>query len=419
MNQRFLSLLAAAAAVATTPAQADPASVAGSINTFGLDLHRRLAAGGGNLVTSPWSIESALAMTYAGASGKTKKQMATVLHFPDDEAAMHEGFAGLAADLKALADRSQARIKEGRKSGGPATPLQINVANRLFGQDGYPFEKPFLTLTASTYDAPLQLMDFKTSPERERGKINAWVGEQTKDRIKELIPPGVIDSDTRLVLANAVYVKAAWAEEFRVESKAPFFVDGSRKIDLPGLVNEADYGYAPIPGGVAVTVPYADGGLHFVLLIPDARDGLAALEKNLTPSTLAAAATATARPILLHFPSFKLEPGRVMLADHLTAMGMPAAFDSPAGSADFSRLAPRKPDDYLFISEVIHQAFIAVDQHGTEAAAATAVVMPRATALPVEKPKPLEIRVDRPFAFALQHAATGACLFLGRVTDPR
>jgi serpin B len=168
-----------------------------------------------------------------------------------------------------------------------------------------------------------------------------------------------------------------------------------------------------------VTVPYADAGLQFVLFVPSAKDGLPALEKRLTAELLTKTAQAEGRDILLHFPKFKLEPGRVLLSENLIAMGMPSAFNRPAGSADFSGIAPRKPDDYLYISQVIHQAFIAVDQHGTEAAAATAVVMPRAYSAIREKPQPLEIRVDRPFAFAIQHQASGACLFLGRVTDPR
>jgi serpin B len=140
---------------------------------------------------------------------------------------------------------------------------------------------------------------------------------------------------------------------------------------------------------------------------------------ELPPITVAAAAKAATREVALHFPKFKLEPDRVMLAEELIKMGMSTAFDRPPGSADFSVMAPRKPDDYLSISHVIHKAFIAVDKDGTEAAAATAVVMTRALSMPVERPKPLEVRIDRPFAFAIQHVASGACLFLGRVSDPR
>lgn len=415
--KRLLTLLFGLTSLAT--ATADPRVVATSINTFGLDLHRRLAVEGGNLVTSPWSIESALAMTWAGAANQTKTEMQTVLRLPEDEAAVHAGFASLAADLAALAQKSQDRVKAARKGGGPATALEINAANRLFGDRGYPFEKPFLSLTEKSYGAPLEALDFRKSPEAARLRINGWVASRTKDRIPELIPGGVIDKDTRLVLTNAIYLKAPWAEEFREEPNVPFFVNGTQAVKVAGLVREDRFGYQKLPGGAAVTIPYAGGGLQFVLFVPSAKDGLSSLEKKLTPELLAKTAQAEIRDILLHFPKFKLEPGRVLLSENLIAMGMPSAFNRPPGSADFSGIAPRKPDDYLCISQVIHQAFIAVDQHGTEAAAATAVVMPRVLSAPLEKPKPLEIRVDRPFAFAIQHQASGACLFLGRVTDPQ
>jgi serpin B len=413
------SLLIPLLAAAVSSAPANPAPSGNSINAFGLDLHHQIAAAGGNLVTSPWSIQTALAMTWAGADGKTKAEMAKVLHFGDDEAAVHEGLAGIAADLRALAGKSQERVNAAKKHGGSLTPLEINAANRLFGQEGYPFKKAFLTVTESTYGAPLELLNFGKSPEAARTKINNWVETQTKDRIKELIPTGIIDGDTRLVLTNAVYLKAPWAEEFGEEPAAPFYVNGSDAVKVSGLVQRDRYGYMPIPGGAAVTVPYAERGLQFVILLPDERNGLAAMEKKLTAKVLTATAQAPGREVVLHFPKFKLEPERVMLAEKLVEMGMPTAFDRPEGSADFSRMAPRKPNDYLCISHVIHKAFIAVDKYGTEAAAATAVVMPRVTAAPVEPEKPLEVRVDRPFAFAIQHVASGACLFLGRVTDPR
>jgi serpin B len=299
--------------------------------------------------------------------------------------------------------------------------LEINAANRLFGQDGYPFEKPFLDLVTNTYNSPLEIMDFKGAAERSRQRINDWVADQTKDRIRDLIPPGIIDEYTRLVLTNAIYMKAAWAGEFRDEADAPFFVDGTDEVKVPGLVRQQSYGYREIPGGAVVAVPYADGGLQFLLMIPDERGGLAELEENLTPQILREAANLDTRDIRLHFPQFKLEPNSVRLAEHLVAMGMPTAFDKPQKSADFSRMAPRNPDanDYLYISEVVHKAFIAVDKYGTEAAAATAVIMPEPTSARIEREEPLEIRVDRPFAFAVQHRDSGACLFIGRVTDPR
>lgn len=405
--------------LAALPLHADSSAAADSINSFGIDLHRRLAAKGGNLVTSPWSIETALAMTYAGADGKTKEEMAKVLHFADSEDAVHQGFADLAADLAALRQKSVKQAQQAKKHGGPTTPLELHSANRLFGQQGYPFEKSFLRLVDKIYGAPLELVDFEKAADQQRKRINAWVEDQTKARIKDLIPAGLLDRETRLVLTNAVYLKAAWAEAFREEPKFEFHADGKTPVKVTGLTRTDSFGHTKIPGGSAVTIPYIGGGLQFVILVPDERNGLAALEKQLTPQILGAATKATPRELLLHFPKFKLEPDRVMLADELIKMGMPTAFDRPPGSADFSVMAPRKPEDYLFISHVIHKAFIAVDKHGTEAAAATAVVMARLAAEPVERPKPLEVRVDHPFAFAIQHVASGACLFLGRVSDPR
>ena len=402
---------------ALASAHADTLGIGSGINSFGLDLHRRLAAEGGNVVTSPWSISSALAMTYGGASGGTREEMRTVLHLPAE--GVPEGFAAIRLDLEELAQRSQARADEVKRFGGVSTPMVIQTANRLFGDERYPFEKAFLALTRDSYGAPLEVVNFRKASEEARGSINGWVASRTKDRIRELIPAGAVDADTRLVLANAIYLKAAWESEFRDEPDAPFFAGGREAVKVPGLMREGQFGYQIVPGGAAVTIPYAGGGLHFVLFIPDEREGLTALEKQLTPELLSAISQTARREITLHFPRFKLEPGRVMLAKNLSAMGMPSAFDVPRGSADFSGIARRQPNDYLYISQVIHQAFIAVDKHGTEAAAATAVVMPRSTSMPAKKPEPLVIRVDRPFAFAIQHQGSAACLFLGRVTDPR
>jgi len=394
---------------------ADVPAAAKSINRFGLDLHLRLAAEGGNSVISPWSIESALGMTYAGAEGKTKEEMAKVLHFGDDEATVHAGFTAIADHLDELAAASRKQVEDPDREGGPNTPLEIVVANRLFGQDGHAFKEPFLALVEENYGAPLEIMDFIKAADPSRQKINQWVEAKTKERIKDLIPDKAINEDTRLVIANAIYLKATWAEEFTEEPEAPFFIDGKNEVKVPGLVKTRYFGYLKVPGGVMVSVPYADGGLQFLLMIPDEREGLAAFEKSLNAELIANATELPRQQIHLRFPQFKLEPESVMLREHLTAMGMPSAFDQPEGSADFSRMAPRTPDDYLYISDVAHKAFIAVDKYGTEAAAATAVIMFGVTSV---QPDPLEVRVDRPFAFAVQHVQSGACLFLGRVTNP-
>lgn len=406
-------------AATLTSAIADPSFVAGSINRFGLELHNRIVTDGKNCVTSPWSISSALAMTYAGSAGETRAEMARTLHFGDDEPLVHAGIAAIAKDLAEIAQASRERVDDPDRRGGPNTPIDIIAANRLFGQQGQAFEQPFLDLLAKTYAAPLEQVDFIGETEAARTRINGWVEEQTRDRIKDLIPAGALNEDTRLVLTNAIYMKAPWADEFAEEAEQSFFVNGTAETKLPGLIRRGSYGHRAIPGSQIVSVPYDGGGLQFLLVIPDARDGLADLEKNLDPSLLGDAAQLESRDIILRFPKFKLEPDRVMLAQQLQNMGMPTAFDKPEGSADFSRMAPRRPDDYLHIDEVVHKAFIEVNQYGTEAAAATAVIMMRATSIEIEPEEPLDIRVDRPFLFAVQHVASGACLFLGRVTDPR
>lgn len=397
--------------IALCTVNAEPKPNGHGINTFGLELHQRLAKEGGNIVASPWSIQSALAMTYAGAAGQTQKEMAATLHFGEDEKALHAKFAAIAEDLSNLVKNSTKMVEQSKQHGGSRTPLEITTANRLFGQGDVSFEKPFLDLLNKTYAAPLETMDFKAAPDPSRIKINDWIAEQTKDRIKDLIPQGAISSDTRLVLANAIYLKAAWQSEFHKENDAPFFVDGKEAVKVPGVVNQRQYGYLKIPGGAIVSVPYADQGLQFLIMVPDEKEGLAGMETTLTADLLQQATNAAQREIILRFPKFKLTPASIALAGHLTAMGMPSAFSE--GTADFSRMASEE----LQISEVVHKGFIAVDEYGTEAAAATAVMM-RATGMS-EPEKPLEVRVDRPFAFAIQHTKSGACLFLGRVTDPR
>jgi serpin B len=412
LTHAFLGM-AALSATAT----ADTAAVALSINAFGLDLHRVLAKDGGNCLASPWSIESALAMTFVGAAGQTKDEMAKVLHFPVDEAALHAGFAAIAADLTALARASRERVEETGQFGGPETPLQIVTANRLFGQSGQSFEKPFLKLLENTYAAPLEQVDFIRHTEGARIRINSWVEEQTRERIKDLVPSGILNEKTRLVLANAIYLNAAWTIPFHEVPDLVFHADGTNEVMVPGLYGREDYGHRKIPEGALVPVPYEGGGLQFLIALPDERGGLAAFEKRIDAAMLAEAVRLPKREVILRMPKFKLEPGRVMLTEHLKAMGMPRVFDQPLGSADFSRMASRRPDDYLYISDVVHKSFIEVNKNGTEAAATTSMGAGWGDSIPTEPPP--DIRVDRPFLFAIQHVSSGACLFLGRVADPR
>jgi serine protease inhibitor len=226
---------------------------------------------------------------------------------------------------------------------------------------------------------------------------------------------------TRLVLANALYLKAPWADAFSEKTTQPelFHVRGGAPVNVPTMRKTARFGYAKREGFLAISVPYVGDDLQLLVLLPDEVNGLRAVESKLTAEVLAGCTKLEARDVELHLPKFKLEPPTIALAEKLQALGMKSAFDIPQGSANFDKMAPRKPNDYLYISNVFHKTFIAVDEKGTEAAAATAVVMMRATAMRGPKPLPIEVKVDRPFVYAVQHVPSGVCLFLGRVTDPR
>jgi serpin B len=390
-------------------------------NQLAVDLHRQLATGNENLCVSPYSIESALAMTFAGADGKTRTEMARVLHFPNDGDAVPASFASLQNLLEDMSDKPAELVKESKRSGGPSEPIMLNIANRLFAQKGYNFREPFLALVKQNYGAAFEPIDFIADASGATQHINKWVASQTHDRIRDLIPAGALDETTRLVLANALYLKAPWADPFfeKATKPEPFHVAGSAPVDVP-MMRKMDrhFGYAKRDGFTAVSLPYIGNDLQFLVLLPDGVNGLPALESKLTSNMLAGCAQLETREVDLHLPKFKIQPPTIALAKKFEALGMKTAFDQPRGSANFDRLAPRKPNDYLYISQVFHKTFIAVDEKGTEAAAATAVAMMAATAL-VPKPQPVEVKVDRPFIYAIQHIPSGVCLFLGRVTDPR
>jgi len=400
----------------------NPNPIPEAINTTGIELYRAQAqASQGNLLLSPYSVELALAMAFAGADGDTRAEMQRVLHFPADDAAVHSGFASLSAQLLSAIDASKRDVANAKKFGGPSTPLEINVANRLFGQRGYAFRKPFLSTLSDLYHAPLDELDFRTEPEGARGRINGWVAQETRQKIHDIVPPGAVTSDTRLALANAIYLRAAWASQFSKSSTKPepFLAQGKEKVDVPTMVNQSHFGYLKSEGYAAVTLNYAGGSLQFLILLPESADGLPKLEQTLTAELLARSAKAPAQDVILHLPKFTLAPEVMPLGLQLQALGMKTAFDVPQGTANFDRMAPRKPGDYLKIGEVFHKTWLALDEKGTEAAAATVVMMAPTAAAALEPPKPIEVKVDRPFLFAIQHVQTGTCIFLGRVVDPR
>lgn len=416
------SLLFLIAIVAMYPQihAADSKIAVGAVNALGLALYHAQAHGDGNLLLSPYSIQSALAMTYAGAAGDTLAEMQRVLHFPADDRALHESFAVLTQELAQMAKKTVELVKDSKKHGGPSTPIELDLANRLFAQRGYEFRPAFLDLVKDRYGASLEQMDYKTDPEGSRKTINQWVEKQTEDKIRDLIPAGAITPDSRLTLVNALYLRAPWSDEFNsaATKKEKFLVHGSEAAEVSMMQSGKDCGYAKQDGFQIVTRPYAGGELQFVIVLPNAATGLASVEKQLTPKLIEECAHLASRQVILHLPKFRLEPPTIRLGENLQALGMKTAFDEPKGSANFDRMAPRKPNDYLYLSAVLHKTFLALDEKGTEAAAATAVVMMAGSAM-MKQPPPVEVRVDHPFLFMIQHVPSGACVFIGRVTDPR
>ena len=409
-------------ALALSSQAADGDFAANATNQLGVDLYHQLATGDENLCLSPYSIQSALAMTFAGADGDTRTEMARVLHFPNDGEAIHASFASLQGSLNELAKKTAMIADQSKKNGGPSEPITLSVANRLFVQSDYEFRDAFQQLVKKFYGAAFERLDFKKNADAARIHINKWIAEQTRNRIRNLIPANGVDATTRLVLANAVYLKAPWANEFSdfFTKPKPFHVHGGKTVDVPTMNNVKHFGYAKRDGYTAVALPYSGAELQFLVLVLNDASGLRALESKLTTDMLTRCAKLeTKRDVDLSLPKFKFEPPTIMLSDKLKTLGMKSAFDEPKGSANFDKIAPRKPNDYLAISEVFHKTFIAVDEKGTEAAAATPVAMFTRAGITSPPPPPVVVKVDRPFLYAIQHVPSGACLFIGRVTDPR
>jgi serpin B len=407
-----------AAAEETATAAVAPATRA--INALGLDLLRK-ATGDGNAVISPYSIQSALAMTYAGAAGDTKTEMARVLHFPDDETGLHRSFAALQRSLGQIETRTAEIAKRSKKTGGLSEPVTLRVASRLYGQTGYQFRAAFLALLNNTYRASFEPMDFRNNAAAAIESINAWIARQTAGRIPDLIRAGGLRPDTRLALVNAVYFKASWQHRFTVRETIPRFfrVSGSKPAAVPTMETVSDFGYAEHDDFTAVTLPYIGGQIQLLIVLPAIGKDLARVEAQLSAELLATLAHAKAREVILFLPKLKSDSPAMSLGPALQSLGLRQAFDQPPGSANFDRIAPRHPDDNLALSAVLHKTFLVLDEGGAEAASASAGVAVAAAHVSDPKPRPIEVRVDRPFLFAIQHRQSGACLFLGRVTDPR
>lgn len=391
------SLKGSAPLVATTPDDALAGSAA--INAFSADLYERLVAADptANVVFSPASIALALAMTSAGAKGATLQEMNTVLHITEP-GTIHRSMNALGTALQTLN-----QVRDNTAEGGTGTSeVQLSIANSLWGQSGLAFEQAFLDLLSAEYDAGLELVDYATDPEAARAAINGWVAQQTNDRIPELLVEGTITPDARLTLVNAIYLKANWATTFDAEQTTDQpFATPAGDVSAAMMHASADFGYAAGQGWQAVDLPYVFGGLSFTAALVEADAPL--------PSADEVFAALAGRPVQLSFPRFDIETS-VELSRVLEAMGMPTAF---SGAADFSGMTTAAS---LTIGAVVHQANITVDEEGTEAAAATAVVMVE-TAAP-EPQEPIVLTFDRPFTFWLRDRGSGTVLFAGRVADP-
>ncbi len=390
-------LIAARSVVAETPAW-----IAEANNAFALDLHKKLAASAdGNVFFSPNSIETALAMTHAGARGDTATEMAGVLRLPAGNPRLHQDLCGFLQELNAA------------KTNGKSRGYDLTVANALWGQQGFSFLPEFVQLLKTNYAAGLNEVDFKTDASGARKTINAWVEKQTHDKIKDLIGPGVLTADTRLVLTNAIYFKGDWASPFpkKGTKDEPFHLSTGRKITTPLMHREGTYGYMENGSFQALKLPYVNQELSMIVLLPREREGLPALEKSLTPEIIAGCFSKLHhQEVVVSLPKFKVT-AQFELSRTLRDMGMKNAFGA---GADFSGMTGAK--DFV-ISNVIHKAFVEVNEEGTEAAAATAVVMmPSAVAEP--KPKPV-FRADHPFLYFIRHEKSGVILFMGRLNEPK
>lgn len=381
---------------AVDPKPSDDAGVVVANNSFAIDLFHKLRSKQGNLFFSPYSISAALTMTYAGARGETATEMQNVLHLPKDVAEAHAGHGALLRRLtQAGADR----------------PYQLSVANALWAQKGYPFLPDFLKLLEAHYSAGVIEVDYQRAPRPARAQINSWVEEQTRQRIKDLLPDGSVTTDTRLVLVNAIYFKGDWASQFKKEStsEADFFVSADRAVKANLMFQNETFGFMQDERLLALQLPYKGDELSMVVLLPRKRGDLASLEESLSVERLEQViGKLRKQEVMVWLPKFEMTD-EVELSSVLSALGMRRAF---RGDADFSGMSTA---EQLAISAVMHKAFVKVDEEGTEAAAATAVVM-RATAMPVEPPS---FRADHPFLFLIRDNATGAILFMGRVAEPK
>jgi serpin B len=387
------------AAVGGAPVSDEAAIVSGS-TSFATALYRELAAQPGGLFFSPSSITAALAMTGAGARGETWTELATALHLVPPPERLHPALGRL---LKATSG---------------ASGVELATANALWVQAGYTLRPEYLALVREVYRAALEEVDFKSAEESVRERINGWVDAQTKGRIRDLVPPGILTALTRLVLVNAIYFKGSWSAPFDREGtrEEPFYRLGGAAASTPLMHRTASYRLVEDRNTQTIELPYGDGALAMVVVLPRQRDGLPTLEKGLDGARLDALLTQIdnnhPREVEVHLPRFRVEAS-FRLDDVLQRLGARRAFDRER--TDFSGMTADPAG--LYIGAVLHRAFVEVNEEGTEAAAATAVVMVLGAAMVKPAPPPI-FRADHPFLFLIRDRRTKLVLFLGRLLDP-
>ncbi len=366
-------------------------------NTFALKLFHQLRTGEkGNLFFSPYSISTALGMTYGGARNNTAKEMAKTLRFPLGEAKLHPAFAALQTGLNKI-----------EKKGN----IKLSIANSIWPHTKYKFLDSYVSLLKKDYGVTVTPLDYSNNPDNiPRKTINKWVEDKTNDKIKELIKPGILTPLTRMVLTNAIYFKGDWAEQFdkKRTRQLPFKVSSSKSVKTDLMYRSAKFKFADLKSHQIIELPYKGDSLSMIAILPTKVDGLEDLEKELTLDNLEKWQKSMRKTkVQLFLPKFKMT-SMIELSDILQKMGMKDAFGL---KADFSGMDGTKN---LYISAVIHKAFVDVNEEGTEAAAATAVVMDRKC----EVARPPQFRADHPFLFLIKENKTGSILFIGKVANP-
>jgi len=387
--------------------QVDPSQIealADANTDFALSFFDQIRQDDENIIFSPISLSLALSMALAGAEDDTKAEMMDALQLILSENEVHPAYNALLLAIEASQEETQ--------EGNEGTNFQLNIANSIWGQAGYDFKEDFLDKLALNYGAGVYNVDYINNPEAARIAINDWVEEETEQKIKDLIPPGAVDTLTRMVLANAIYFNGSWLHPFEESAteEAPFnLLDGSQStVDMMSLTGQS-FNYGQGENYQAVQLPYLSQDFSMTLLVPDS-GSLAEFEEELSSESLAPILNNMVyQPVDLQMPKFDFE-STVNGKEPLYALGMVEAFDPDA--ANYSGITEVEK---LYISDVMHKATITVDEEGTEAAAATAVIFATKSAMPEE---PVLLVIDRPFLFLIQHQPTGTILFMGHVIQP-